>query len=258
MEAYTAFADIYNEFMDNIPYDNWCGNIVDILNEHGITDGTIVELGCGTGNMTRLLASSGYNMLGVDLSEDMLVNAMAEDDGSEILYLHQDMRELELGGMINAAVSVCDSMNYILTEEDLVKVFERVGRYLVENGIFLFDMKTLHFYKDVLGDTVITDNREDSAIIWENEFDEASALNTYYITMFMAVSDDEDSLFERYQEEHIQRAYSIDEVKNAIEVSGLELISIMDAESMKEQEFDSERLYYVVQKKNFSRRHIDG
>lgn len=252
MEAYTAFADIYNEFMDNIPYDEWSENIVGIFRKYGVADGTIADLGCGTGNMTRRLAASGYNMIGVDMSEDMLVNARVEEENNDILYLLQDMRELELGGNVRGVVSVCDSMNYILSTEDLMKVFLRIKKYLDDDGVFIFDMKTKYFYEKVLGDSIITDNREDAALIWENEYDPEASINNYYLTIFVPVSDDEDPLFERYQEQHTQKAYRIEEVCSVIEQSGLRLIDILDADTMNtvndtlgEQ---VERLYYVIMK----------
>ena len=105
--------------MDNVPYEAWCEGISKILTEHGISEGLVLDLGCGTGTMTRLLRQKGYDMIGVDNSEEMLGEAMEKraESGHEILYLEQDMREFELYGTVRAVVSVCDCMNYI-TEED--------------------------------------------------------------------------------------------------------------------------------------------
>ena len=80
MEAYTSFAAVYDTFMDNIPYKAWSTYLIRLLKKHGIEDGLVLELGCGTGNMTRLLAEAGYDMIGIDLSEDMLMEAMAKTD----------------------------------------------------------------------------------------------------------------------------------------------------------------------------------
>ena len=117
MEAYSSFAQVYDLFMDNVPYEEWSRYLISLLKEYQVTDGTVVELGCGTGKMTRLLADAGYDMVGVDNSAEMLEIAgerQEEEERNDILYLLQDMRELELFGNIRAIVSVCDSMNYIL------------------------------------------------------------------------------------------------------------------------------------------------
>ena len=147
MEAYTEFATVYDTFMDNVPYEAWEKYLVDILKAEGINDGLLLELGCGTGRMTRLLAAEGYDMIGVDNSEEMLSVAREYTmENTEILYLLQDMREFELYGTIRAVVSVCDSMNYIMSEEDLRQVFSLVNNYLDPGGIFIFDMNTRYKY----------------------------------------------------------------------------------------------------------------
>ena len=121
MQAYTGFAQVYDSFMDNIPYEEWSRYLVELLKEYKVEDGLVLELGCGTGNITEELAKQGYDMIGIDNSEDMLTIAMEkkaeymeeEDKRASILYLMQDMREFELYGTVRAVVSICDSMNYI-------------------------------------------------------------------------------------------------------------------------------------------------
>ena len=129
MESYTGFAEFYDLFMDNIPYEEWSQYLISLLKEYGINDGLILDMGCGTGNITELLAKAGYDMIGIDNSEDMLAEAMDKryDSELDILYLCQDMREFELYGTVAAAVSICDSMNYILEYNDLVNVFKLVN-----------------------------------------------------------------------------------------------------------------------------------
>ena len=116
MEAYTSFARVYDTFMDNIPYEEWCEYLTGLMREYGVRDGLVLDLGCGTGNMTELLAKAGYDMIGADNAEEMLEIAMEKRDksGHDILYLLQDMQEFELYGTVRAVVSVCDSLNYYL------------------------------------------------------------------------------------------------------------------------------------------------
>ena len=149
VEAYTSFASVYDKFMDNVPYEEWGGYIHDLLCGYGVRDGIVLDLGCGTGTMTELLAGYGYDMIGVDNSEDMLELAMEKRiaSGHDILYLLQDMREFELYGTVRAVVSVCDSVNYITEPEELREVFRLVNNYLDPGGIFLFDFNTEYKYR---------------------------------------------------------------------------------------------------------------
>ena len=145
MNEYTSFANVYDTFMDNVPYKEWADTIVRILSEDGINEGLVLELGCGTGSMTEELASRGYDMIGVDYSEEMLEVAIKkrEESGHDILYLHQDMREFELYGTVKAVISICDSINYILEKDDLLEVFRLVNNYLDPGGLFLFDLNSV-------------------------------------------------------------------------------------------------------------------
>ena len=122
MEAYTGFAEVYDLFMDNIPYEEWGEYVKGLLKEYGVDEGLVLELGCGTGTMTEILASAGYDMIGIDQSEEMLEEALEkkQESGHEILYLCQDMREFELYGTVRAIICICDSMNYILEEEEVL------------------------------------------------------------------------------------------------------------------------------------------
>ena len=121
MEAYTGFAGVYDQLMDETPYAQWCENVVHVLDKYGICDGLLLDLGCGTGTLTELLAAKGFDMIGVDCSEEMLNIACEKRDqsGHDILYLNQDMRTFELYGTVRAVVSVCDSLNYLLEKEEI-------------------------------------------------------------------------------------------------------------------------------------------
>ena len=115
---YEGFANVYDHMMNHIPYDEWFEKLLQYLQNHGVTEGRICELGCGTGIMTEKFAAAGYSMIGLDKSEDMLALARQkqEESGSQILYLHQNMEEMELDAPVDAMISVCDSVNYLLQE----------------------------------------------------------------------------------------------------------------------------------------------
>ena len=291
MGAYESFARVYDLFMDNVPYEEWGSYLTGLLREYGICSGTVAELGCGTGKMTRLLAAAGYDMIGVDNSEEMLEIAreaeyeadawsaaeawdeadetdaleeyaeLGEPDEPEesdepdepdepdelpnggILYLLEDMRELELYGSVRAVVSVCDSMNYILEEADLREVFSRVHEYLEEDGVFIFDLNTVYKYRVLLGETTFAENRVEGSFIWENYFDEESAVNEYDLTLY--IREDGES-YRRFEEVHYQRAYDLKTIDRLLADAGMELTAAYDAFTKEPVRDDSERIYVVA------------
>jgi len=265
MEAYTSFAQVYDLFMDNVPYEEWSRYVISLLKEEKIKDGLVLDLGCGTGKMTRLLAAAGYDMIGIDYSEDMLEIAreyqyrqaalpdaeietaeVSADDtrqAADILYLLQDMREFELYGTVRAVISICDSMNYILEEEELLQVFRLVNNYLDPKGIFIFDLNTRYKYEELLGETTIAENREEGSFIWENYFDEEEEINQYDLTFFIQ---EEDGLYRKYEETHYQKVYELDTVKRLLEEAGMEFVAAYDAFTKEPVREDSERIYIIA------------
>ncbi len=245
MDAYTGFAAVYDRFMDDVPYDEWSRYVVKLLGQRGISEGLVLELGCGTGNMTERLARAGYDMIGVDSSEEMLELAVEkrERSGLDILYLQQDMRSFELYGTVRAVVSVCDSMNYITEEQDLLQVFCLVNNYLDPGGIFLFDLNTLYKYEELLGECTIAENREDCSFIWENYYDFAEQINEYDLTLFIR---EEDGRYRKYQEVHYQRAYEIRRVKELLGEAGMELLAVYEAFTEEEPGKECERVYFLA------------
>ena len=233
MDAYTGFAEVYDLFMDQVPYEKWSGRIIQILSTYGIRDGLVLDLGCGTGSMTELLAGAGYDMIGVDASEEMLELAYEKraESGHDILYLLQDMREFELYGTVRAIISVCDSLNYITEEEDLLQVFRLVWNYLDPDGVFFFDMNTIYKYSEMLGETTIAENREEGSFIWENYYDPEEQLNQYDLTLYIR---DEDDRYTRFEETHIQKAYALERVLELLQQAGMKAEQIFDSDTGKE------------------------
>ncbi len=241
MEAYTGFARVYDRFMDNVPYDQWGERICRILAQEGITDGILVDLGCGTGVMTRLLAARGYDMIGVDLSEDMLAQARQQEDEG-ILYLQQDMCELELFGTARGVVCLCDSLNYLLEEEELAQTFLQVKAAVDPGGLFIFDVNTPYKYREILGETMICENREDICFNWENYFDEESAINEYIINVFERT---DSGLYARYEEIHYQRAYETEFLADLLAQTGWELLAVYGEEGFLPPKAETERALFV-------------
>ena len=242
MEAYTGFAQVYDTFMDNVPYDEWGEYLVSLLKKYGVEDGLVLDIGCGTGAMTRYLDAHGYDMTGIDVSEEMLTIAK-EKSSPDILYLLQDMREFELYGTMRAAVSICDSMNYILEEDDLLQVFSLVNNYLDPGGIFIFDLNTVYKYQEILGEQTIAEDREECSFIWDNFYDEEERINEYQLSLFIQ---NEQGTYNKYEELHLQKAYEQEEVVSFLYEAGFSSVRVLDAETMDEVKEDTQRLYYIA------------
>lgn len=258
MEAYQDFASVYDEFMDATPYEEWAERMDELIKKYGVSKpdreakdaldsekNLVVDLGCGTGTLTELLYQKGYDMIGVDNSESMLAIAMEKrvDTGSRILYLLQDMRELELYSTVGTVISVCDSVNYILEEEELAEVFALVNNYLYPGGIFIFDFNTDYKYREIIGDTTIAENRENCSFIWENYYDEEECINQYDVTIFVQ---EEKELFRRFTETHLQKGYTVEQMKGLVEQAGLRLVEMLDADTGTAVTAESERVLVVA------------
>jgi 2-polyprenyl-3-methyl-5-hydroxy-6-metoxy-1,4-benzoquinol methylase len=246
MEAYESFAAVYDMFMEDTDYDAWVDYIQAIWEKEKVSPKLILDLGCGTGNVSQRLAKKGYSMIGIDISEEMLMiaKAKAQKEGLDILYLMQDMREFELYGTVNCIISLFDSLNYITEEEDLLQVFSLVNNYLHPGGLFLFDLNTEYKFRHVLGQNVFAESREDAAYIWENYYDEEEGINEFYMNFF--IQEKNGQRYERKEEWHYEKAYSIETIKKLIEKSGMELVNIYDAFTFEPPKEDSERIYVVA------------
>ncbi len=270
---YEAFAHLYELFMDQVPYGLWKDMVLEQIRLHGVSrpkgisspkgeEATsregwseerdlIVDLACGTGTFCRMLALEGYDCMGVDVSEEMLEVARnhAEDPG-DIWYLCQDMRQLDLFGTAGTIVCLCDSLNYLLEDGELERVFALVDNYLYPGGLFIFDWNTPAKYLSI-GDSTIAENREEAAFIWENQYEEASRRNHCLLTFFVSEGED---IFGRCQEEHTQRAYTTQEVEAALEATGLELLCMLDGEGGGPASLDSQRILAVARERKKQKR----
>lgn len=245
MQTYENFARVYDELMDDVPYGKWADFIVMTLKKYHIKDGLMLELGCGTGKMMELMAKAGFDMIGIDSSMDMLQIAgeKAQDPDNAMLYLLQDMRDFELYGTVRAVISICDSMNYITEKEELIQVFRLVNNYLDPEGIFLFDFNTEYKYRDVIGDSVIAEDRDDVSFIWYNTYDEERHLNDIDLNVFVREKED---MYRKFREEHIQRGYTFVEMKELLEAGGLIFVDAFDGYTDGPVHEESERIIMVA------------
>lgn len=210
MNQYIGFAQMYDALMADCPYDVWAAYVKKILDKQfqGRKDLLILDLACGTGNMTLRLAKKGYELIGVDASYDMLTEAQSKafDEDVPILFLAQDMIDLDLYGTIDACICSCDSLNYILENDDLETVFEKVSMFMNPGGVFIFDMKTEYTYKTLLGNRQFIEHlKTGEAYVWDNHYDETKKINEYRVTFHPGDND-------AFEEHHLQRCYTPEEV----------------------------------------------
>lgn len=243
--AYEEFARIYDWALDELPYEGWVRYLKKVFQRFDADPKLVLDLGCGTGALTNLMAQNGYEMIGVDLSEDMLAIAKdkAKEQELEVVYLHQDMTELDLYGTVDAVISCGDALNYILDEEDLLEVFRKVNLFLGPGGLFVFDMNTAYKFKEILGNRTYAESREDSAYIWENYYYEDEQINEYEVTVFI---ENEDGAFRRTKEIHHERAYSVEHIWEMLEKAGLKGLGVYHDNSFEPVSRTTERVYFVA------------
>ena len=249
---YQEFARVYDEFMQEISYVEWADYIERLWGHHGVKPSLVLDLACGTGGLTLELWKRGYEMIGADISDSMLNEAMgkAEKERASILYLQQDMREFELYGTVDSILCTCDSLNYLLDSRDIQQVFALANLYLNPGGTFIFDLNTDYKYKEVLGDSVFADTYEHSAFIWQNYYYPEEHINEYQVTFFEQMK--EQPCYRRYEEIHYQRAYSVEDITHLLEEAGLRLEAIYDGFTLDPSSKQSERIFFVAReiKKN--------
>ena len=245
MKIYSSFAKVYDRMMDNIPYEEWCDYLVTLLSLNDVSPGNhVVELGCGTGTMTKLLAEAGLVMTGIDLSEDMLEEARLKTDASyNITYLNQNMCSFRVNPKAEAVVSICDSMNYLLKDSQMLAAMKAVHDNLVDGGVFIFDLKTDHFFRKKLGDKTYREEMDGFSYIWRNHYYKDKRIHKYGVKIFY-----DNPTREPDVEIHYQRAYSIESIVELAQEAGFEEIEVYDAFTMEKPRKRSDRLYFVVKR----------
>jgi ubiquinone/menaquinone biosynthesis C-methylase UbiE len=211
---YRDFAYLYDTLMKNVDYKKWTNQVEEIFKRHGKQPKTIVDLACGTGGVTNILAERGYQITGVDISEDMLFVARekARKSGLSVSYICQDMTELTLHRPVDAILCMCDGFNYILDKRSLKTTLERISRYLNPGGILVFDISTYYKLSSVLGNKTMADNGEEISLIWLNNFDKESRILEMNLTFFESVN----GMYKRSDETHLQRAYYTEEIESLL------------------------------------------
>ena len=242
MEIYGGFAQIYDIFMEDAPYDDWVDYIEKIWKKFSLSPSLVLDLACGTGTVTHMLSQKGYDMIGLDISEDML--AVAEEKSPHVLFLQQDMREFELYGTVDAVICICDGINYITENEDLTKVFCLVQNYLNPGGLFIFDINTEYKFSQIFSDNTFAQAGPDAAYIWENCYDEDEKINEYAMTFFVKSG----QAYQRFDETHLQKAHNPKDIGALLAAAGLKLLAQYDELTYDMPKPDSCRIFFVAKK----------
>ena len=241
--SYSAIAECYDALNSHVDYEAFASFLNREIRAGGISDGSIVlDLACGTGNITLPLLKRGYDMIGVDLSGDMLNIARNKKGGDKVLWLCQDMRSFELYGTVGAVVCCLDSINYLTSRNGLGKCFSLVHNYLDPNGIFIFDVNTPYKFEHIYGNNHYI--LEDDGIYcgWQNYFDKKSGLCDFELSFFY---ENDDGSYTRLDETQTERCYSIKTVTDLLVKNGFEIIKIIsDFEGSPLKDTD-ERAYFV-------------
>lgn len=246
IKIYTNFAFYYDRLMRDVNYGQWADYINEIFKRRKINPGLIVDLGCGTGSFCLEMDRRGYEMIGIDISSEMLSCARqkALETGADILFLNQDMTSFELYGTVDAITCLLDSVNYITYKNDLKRFFKLVANYLNPNGLFVFDINTPYKFENILSSNVFCETDQEASYIWQNSYDKASRLCRFDLTFFVR----EDEYYRRFDEVHYERAYEKEELEAMLTAAGLELYSTYGGFGFKKPSDKCERLFFVCKK----------
>ncbi len=240
---YSSFAWGYDALTDNIEYQKFVDYYEAIFQKMNLKPELVLDLGCGTGTVAAMMAQRGYDMIGIDISEEML--DIAQTKAQQVLFLQQDMTDFELYGTVDVIYSALDAVNYILYKKDLKRMFRLIHNYLNPGGIFIFDINTPHKFRNVLDGNTFVYDKESVYCVWQNQYDRRTELCTFFIDLFYQ---EDGKLFEKFYEEHCERAYTPEDLKSMLTESGLKTVGVYDAFSFRKPRATSERIFIVAQK----------
>ena len=250
MEQYSSLAMCYDKLNSDFNYEALARFIKNEISENEYVKSSLVlDLACGTGRLTFLLRELGYDMTGVDLSEEMLSYARDESFKrgiDNILWLNQDMTDFELYGTVDACVCTLDSLNYLTNIKDLEKCLSLVKNYLIPDGVFVFDLNTPYRFEKIYGDNSFVLEDEDTFLSWQNHYSKSSKICNFYLTIF---DKQPNGLYERYDEIQREKCYSMKQIKSLLSRLGFEIIHIYGDFDKSPVTDQSEKWYFTVRNK---------
>lgn len=243
MKSYGSFAKFYDGLMKDADYERRCEYLLQLLKRHNHEAGITLDLACGTGSLTRLLAEKGIDVYGVDSSEDMLSEAMqrAYEKGLNILYLKQKMQSLDLYGTINTCICTLDSINHLTDIDDVKKTFDRVGLFMDDDGLFVFDVNTLYKHRKILCDNTFVFENDEVFCVWQNSLEENDSVN-----ITLDFFEEEDGVYYRSAENFSERAYSDSQIRELLSNAGFSVEAVYGDLSFDPPEETEQRVIYVA------------
>lgn len=244
---YDLLAPFYDKINSDINYSSWADFLESVVERYGTRTPEIwLDLGCGTGKMTLELARRGRDMTGIDYSPEMLnvAREIAEEEGlTNILWLCQDIRNFELYGTVDVCISCLDTINHLTTPNDLDECLYLVHNYLAPEGLFIFDINGKYKFENIYADNSYVMEEDGAMCIWQNYYNPSTKKCNFYISLF---EERDDGLYERYDEEQIERMYTLRSIKNHLKVNGLEYIGAFSNYNFDVATDDDERIYVVA------------
>ncbi|NLV77311.1 MAG: class I SAM-dependent methyltransferase [Tissierellia bacterium] len=241
---YGEFAYIYDDLMTDVDYKAWYLYIESIFNRFHHKPKNILELACGTGNLTYYLANARYDLTCIDISPDMLSIAYNKlTKFKNVKLLNQNMINFTINQRFDAIISACDSINYIEDEMDLLNTFRNVKKHLKPGGMFIFDINSYYKLRYIIGNNTFVEDREDIFYTWQNYFDEQNSIAEFYLTFFVKK---EGGKYIRFDENHIERAYRIEEINYLLEKASFDTIYCYDEFSFEKPRDRSERITFIA------------
>lgn len=248
--AYQVLAGLYDGLMEDIDYKRWADYLAQLLEYYHCPGQMLVDLGCGTGSISIPLAQKGYQVIGLDLSEEMLAKAAAKTKGQDLAvsWQQQDITELELAEEVDAMVATFDVFNHLLEPEDLQQTFLQISQYLRDDGLLIFDVQTPWKLREYLGNNSYSWHNEHLAYIWDNDFDEENQICTMHLTYFLQ---QDNGLYQRIEEEQYERVYELDLLQLWLDFAGFDVLGVYRQLTMEELGEQEERAVFVARKRKW-------
>ncbi len=246
--SYGIFSSVYDILTENVDYEKIAHKICSLLRENHADGGLLLDLGCGTGTLSFLLENEGYDVIGVDASEDMLAiaNEKKYEDNSSAMFLCQNAEELDLYGTIDCAVSSLDTINHIDSIEKVKNAISKISLFMNMGGIFIFDMNTPYKHEKILGNNTFIYDMDEVYCAWQNAYNEG--LKTTKIDLDFFIKNEDDDCYERYSESFCEYAYDIETIKTILNENGFEIIGMYDDYSNNSITDTTERVTFVAKK----------
>ena len=246
MCSYGDFAYFYDLLMKDVDYNKKCDFILSLFEKWGKKPTLLLDLACGTGEFSNLMSEKGIEVIGVDMSEDMLSVARQKtaERGNDILYLCQRAEQLDLYGTVDGAICCLDSLNHITNKRAFAKAIERTALFLEKDSLFIFDLNTPYKHKEILANNTFVIEEDDLYLVWQNSFNEKKLTTQISLDFFTRQND----LYGRYSECFEERAYKQEEIAQILQKSGFQILAVYDGETKKSPSKKTERWIYVVKK----------